>query len=218
MQRIRLWTAGLLSRVDWMVAQVENHEAIAQSAIREVQQSAARAKVQLARVRRDGEALREQLAEAQEATATWRERARRIAGEDEDSAVECLRRSKAAERRAARLARRAAEHDRVEGQLARDVQAVDQRLGGLKEQRNLLRTRQARAEALSSVARANQPLGAEVGEVFERWETRVTERELEGECAVSDEADEFEAGFSGEEERQALRAELSELLHEEDAR
>ena len=73
--------------------------------------------------------------------------------------------------------------------LGRDVQAVEQRLAHLKDQRNLLRTRQARAEALSSVARASQPLAAEVGEVFERWETRVMERELEGECAVSDEGD-----------------------------
>ena len=104
------------------------------------------------------------VAEAQEATTTWRERARRIAGEDEESAIECLRRSKAAERRATRLARRAAEHERVEGQLARDVQDVDQRLGGLKEQRNLLRTRQARAEALTCVAHASEPTSAEMGE------------------------------------------------------
>ena len=218
MQRIRLWTAGLLSRVDWMVAQVENHEAIAQSAIREVQQSAARAKVQLARVRRDGGGLREQLAEAREAAVTWRERARRIAAEDEDSAVECLRRSKTAERRATRLTQRLADHERVEKQLARDVQAVEQRLSTLKEQRNLLRTRQARAEALSSVARASQPLSTEVGEVFERWETRVMERELEGECAVSDDGDDFEDGFTSEEERRALRAELDDLLQGEDAR
>ena len=34
MERFRTWTAGLISRVDWMVSQVENHEALAQSAIR----------------------------------------------------------------------------------------------------------------------------------------------------------------------------------------
>ena len=107
MQRIRLWTAGLLSRVDWMVTQVENHEALAQSAIRDVQRAAARAKVQLAKVRKDGRALRDQLAEAREAEATWRERAQRTASEDEERAVECLRRSKAASRRAARSASRA---------------------------------------------------------------------------------------------------------------
>ncbi len=218
MQRIRLWTAGLLSRVDWMVTQVENHEALAQSAIREVQRSAARAKVQLAKVRKDGAVLREQLGEARGTEATWRERAQRLAREDEERAVECLRRSKAASRRAARLAERVAEHDRVEKQLGRDVQAVEQRLGHLKEQRNLLRTRQSRAEALTQVAEASQPLGPEVGELFERWETRVMERELESQCSVDEGVDDLEEELAGEEEQASLRAELEDLVRGEDAR
>ena len=33
MNRLRTWTSSLLSRVDWMVTQVENHEALADEAI-----------------------------------------------------------------------------------------------------------------------------------------------------------------------------------------
>jgi hypothetical protein len=69
MHRLRVWTASLLSRVDWMVSQIENHEAVARSAIEDVRQAAARAKVQLARVRQDGEALRKRVAEQRQEEA-----------------------------------------------------------------------------------------------------------------------------------------------------
>ena len=44
MQTVRLWTAALVSRIDGMVSRIENHEALAASAIRDVRRAAARAK------------------------------------------------------------------------------------------------------------------------------------------------------------------------------
>ena len=58
MNRLRHWSASLVSRVDWMVGMVENHEALAESAIRDLGRHAARAKVQMGRVRSDGQRLR----------------------------------------------------------------------------------------------------------------------------------------------------------------
>jgi phage shock protein A len=216
MNRLRLWTSSLLSRVDWMVTQVENHEALAESAIREVRQAGARAKVQLGRVRQDGERLRDSLAAQVEAEQRWRERARRTAAHDEARALECLRRSRAAARRATELERRVDEHDRVEQQLVQDVSAIGERLGRLEEQRNLLRTRQSRAEALSHV-RAAEP-GLETGDLFDRWETRVLEREFESACPTEAtlQDDAFETEFDEVEEAESLREELSELLAKED--
>lgn len=210
MQRIRLWTASLVSRVDGMVSRIENHEALAASAIREVRQAAARATVQLRRVRHDGARLRDELAARHEAEQAWRERATRSAETDRDKALECLRRSKRAAREAAELERRLAEHDRIEQQLARDVAAVEERLSRLEEQRNLLATRQSRAEALGTVREAQSPCGVEVDEVFGRWETRVAEREFEGGCLTR--VDDLEHTFREEEEGSELAAELDVLL------
>ncbi|MDJ0865832.1 MAG: PspA/IM30 family protein [Myxococcota bacterium] len=211
MERFRSWTAGLISRVDWMVSQVENHEALAQSAIRDVRRAAARARVQLARVRADGERQRRERAEQHEAEHTWRERARAAAEQDETRALECLRRARRAQRRAAELERRVEEHERFEKQLAHDVATVEERLGVLETQRNLLRTRQSRAEALSTV-RDGAPVG-DVDGLFERWETRVLEREFEGGCAAGADGlgDAFEDEFEEAEEEQALREELDAL-------
>jgi phage shock protein A len=199
-----------------MVTQVENHEALAESAIREVRQAGARAHVQLARVRQDGERLRESLSAQVEAEQRWRERARRTAADDEARALECLRRSRAAARRAAELERRVDEHDRVEQQLVQDVGAIQERLSRLEEQRNLLRTRESRAEALCHVRTADP--GAETGALFDRWETRVLEREFESECPpdVAHRDDDFETEFDEVEEAESLREELSELLAVED--
>jgi len=216
MQRIRLWTTSLVSRMDGMVSRIENHEALAQSAIRGVRQAAARANVQLRRVREDGARQRARLEELRGAEAAWRDRARAKADEDESAALECLRRSKEAARRGAVLASRLAEHERVEVQLAADVAKIDERLTVLEEQRNVLVTRQSRAEALSSVRQAHELDTGDPDEVFGRWETRVAEREYEGGCF--DRGDVFEEEFTRAEEESVLRAELVELRESDSER
>jgi phage shock protein A len=210
MQRIRLWTASLVSRVDGMVARIENHEALAASAIRDVRKAAARATVQLRRVRADGARLREEQVARRDAEQSWKDRAARSAPKDRERAIECLRRSKRAGREAVVLERRLAEHEAVEKQLASDVALVEDRLSRLEGQRNVLVTRQSRAEALGCVQEAHSPLGVDVDEVFARWETKVAEREYEGACLPR--PDELESAFSEEEERDELGAELDELL------
>lgn len=219
MQRIRLWTASLVSRVDSMVTRIENHESLAQSAIRDVRRSAARARVQLRRVRADGARIRERLEAEADAETTWRERAAACAESDREKAIECLRRSRQAGRQRKELARRLDEHRHIEKQLTADVGRVDDRLSKLEDQRNLLTTRQSRAEALGCVREAQAPLGVDVDEIFGRWETQVAEREYVGDC-VADAADRFESDFDEADEKAALDAELDELLgarHREEA-
>ena len=211
MQSLRLWTAALVSRVDGMVSRIENHEALAQSAIREVRQAAARASVQLRRVRRDGERQRRRLDELREAEATWRDRARRKADADETTALECLRRSQQAARRAASLEARLRDHERIERQLARDVAAVEERLVRLDEQRHVLVTRQSRAEAMSALRDTSAPLSTDLDDLFDRWEVRIAERELAGGCVESEDVDPLEGELDREEEQEALRAELETL-------
>ena len=216
MQRIRLWTAGLVSRVDGMVSRIENHEGLADSAIHDVRRAAARATVQLRRVRADGVRQRARLTALREEEVNWEERAARSSTEEREKALECLRRSRRAGRQARDLAQRIEEHERVEKQLAADVARVEDRLAQLEQQRNVLVTRQSRAEALGSVRHAESPLGADVEEIFGRWETRVAENEFAGGCLHT--GDSFEAEFAEEEEAESLGAELDALLERQVAR
>jgi len=209
MNRMKRWTMSVTSWVDGMLAQVENHEAAVSSAIGRVRQSTARARVQLKRVERDQQALRDTLLEEEEAIDAWRRRAK--SAEEESVALECLRRHKAAERRVVRLRQRLGEHERCHKELSDGIRVLNGRLCELTERKNLMRTRQSRAQAAHGMASTTGPIG-DLEDVFERWETRVGEIEIASECVEP--IDAFEAELEAVEESAKLRLELEELRAE----
>ena len=213
MSYLKRWTSGVFSRIDSFVAQVENHEALANEALQNLQQSAARAQVQLKRVREDGQRLQRQCAEQHEQCARWRERAKRSITDDA-RAVECLRREKAAQRGGDELERRMQEHERIEQQLVADVRSLDTRLATLREQRNLMRTRQSRADAMSFAHGDALQLTGDIDDMFDRWELRITQAESAGGVGLSTE-DRFEDEYSSQEEQEDLRRQLDEMRRED---
>jgi phage shock protein A len=213
MARFKRWTHGVVASIDSLIVQVENHEAQVSSTLRELEQGVARSKVQLMRVERDGLALKQALAEEREAGVRWRERAMRE--EQEPRALECLRRHKRCERRVLELAQSQTEHARIELQLKRDVQTLEQRLFELRQQRNTMRTRQSRAEAFNVVQGSGDLENGEIGAIFERWETRVAETEVQSGCLVAS-IDSFDEEFLDAEEAASLRLELSDLRKEQE--
>jgi phage shock protein A len=206
MNRVKRWTMSVTSWVDQVLAQVENHEATVSSAIGRVRHSTARARVQLKRVERDQQTLRDALLQEEKAREAWRRRAK--AADDEVVALECLRRHKASERRALSLRQRLAEHEQSHKELSEGVRVLSTRLCELTERKNLMRTRQSRAEAAQGMAGTVGPMG-DLEDMFERWETRVGEIEIASECA--DPIDAFEAELDAVEESAELRLELEEL-------
>jgi len=211
MARIKRWTHGFVASIDSMIVQVENHEALATSALRDLEQGVARSRVQLMRVERDGRSLRQALDEEREAAARWRDRARRE--EQEARALECLKRHKRSEARVGELTHNQAEHERIEQQLKRDVQTLERRLLELRQQRNTMRTRQSRAEAFSVAQGQGDVESGEIGQIFERWETRVAESEVASGCLVAS-VDSLDDEFLDAEEAASLRLELAALKEE----
>jgi phage shock protein A len=211
MVRWKRFTSGFLSSIDGFIAQVENHEALATSALRELEQGVGRSKVQLVRVGRDGLALRQALVEEREASIRWRERAKRE--DDESRALECLRRAKRSDARALELSSQATQHERIEGQLKRDVLTLEARLTELRQQRNTMRTRQSRAEALVIVQGSGGANSGEIGAIFERWEERVAESEVHSGC-LGLTLDTLDEELTSAEEQAALKLELEALRGE----
>ncbi|PLY00776.1 MAG: hypothetical protein C0622_08275 [Desulfuromonas sp.] len=213
MRTIKRWTTGIFSRVDWAVSQIENQEALINSALKESRETVAKAKVQMGRVRQDGEKLRQRLQSEEEGIVRWRERAIQVAKSDEQRALECLKRSKKAEQQRDQLLLRVKEHTQVEQQLAKDVGIMEERLTELMEKRNLMRTRQSRAEALNNIQTCSSVGNSDVDDIFDRWEMRVTEKELATECAIG--TDPLEESFVSEETETELRDELRQLLNQQ---
>lgn len=210
MNRMKRWTMSVTSWVDGVLAQVENHEAAVSAAIGRVRQSTARARVQLKRVERDQQSLRDSLAQEECAVEVWRRRAK--AAEEETVALECVRRLKASERRLQLLRQRLAEHERSHKELSQGIRMLNARLGELNERKNLMRTRQSRAEAAHGMASTTGPIG-DLEEVFDRWETRVGEIEIASECAEP--LDAFETELEAVDETADLLLELEALRAEE---
>ena len=209
MKVFKRWTSGIFSRVDWMVSQIENQEALINSALQESREAVARAKVQLGRVCQDGKKLRQRQQDEEQGVGKWRKRAMQSAKADEQRAMECLRRSKRSEHLTDQLRQRVNEHEQVESQLIKDVRSMEEKFAELIEKRNLMRTRQSRAEALTSIQGSCSDTSGELEEIFDRWEIRVTEKELSGECALA--SDSLEDSFVSAEDDAQLREELKQL-------
>jgi phage shock protein A len=95
--------------------------------------------------------------------------------------------------------------------MARDVEQILEKLEALKRRHQNLAGRQACAEAAGALQDADGGMRQDVDELFARWETEVTARELHTHAspvAGDSLAEEFEAA-----ERQSdLRSSLADLL------
>lgn len=214
MSVFRRITATLSAQVDRLVGEIENHDAIVESGIRENRRALAKAKVRLARMHGDGERLRRRRDDLRRDADSWQERA--VSSESEDRAIECLRRAKAAAAQAESIRRTLAGHLDLEQRLSREVASVRARVEGLEHRRTLMRSREATADAASRIRESESGSVLDLDETFERWEIRVTEAELDS--GAESEVDSFESGFVAEEARASLQSELAELRRAREAR
>jgi phage shock protein A len=209
MNSFRRWTIGVCAKFDDLLGQVENHEALASQALRDMRTSLARANGQLARVERDCRSLEKEAQTCHATAERWRERAQKET--DDKRALECLRRGREKLREAETLTTRLDEQRRMRDQVAATVRTLEQKFLDLSGKQRLLSTRQAAAQA-SEAVNAESGTSVEVEDVFGRWEDKLTEREFQpGVCHTV--PDDFSEEYSTKEEEESLYAELR-LLRE----
>jgi phage shock protein A len=214
MSLIRRISTSITSSVDRAVSKVENHDAIINSALRDTQQAAARSRVRLERVRKDGHALKTRHANLQLAITRWTERAKSIAASDELKALECLRRRKDCEAQLQNLELSIEKHDELEARIAEQVKKIEVRIGEVSQQRNMMRSRQSVAEAMRTINNIEGVSYGEIEDTFDRWEINLGETEIM--MGAASNTDPLDTAFLAEEDTAELRAELSELLQQEE--
>jgi len=190
------FAARLWSRIDGVVAELEDHDALVESALSELDHAEKKARRELERVRADGVAIRQRLAQERVNADAWRVAAAKQRSDVE--ALELLRQSRRARRRATHLEARIHEHAAAEGRLADHATALRERIETLTRQHHLMRTRRAQAEAMPPISLDDVP----IEELLERWDMVLTRAEH-----VGDPFGELER----EEEERALAEELREL-------
>lgn len=201
------------------VTGVENHDAVAKSAITDVRKAAAKLRVQQAQLAAHTARL---LANQQQLTDKhnrWQTRAAEFATSDADQALQCLRNRDAV---ALELANTEQQLDRQRGltdQLACNLAQIERRLAELQQRRIDLSSREARTSVLSRTGGADGV--TDVDELFERWEVSVLQNEYR-EGTVTDagcgtdplatgSADQLDNRLLAEERDAQLREELERL-------
>jgi phage shock protein A len=211
MSLIRRISTSITSSVDRAVSKVENHDAIINAALRDTQQAAARSRVRLERVKKDGHNLRTRHANLKQAEGRWTERARKIAADDETKALECLRRRKDCEVQIRNLEESIEKHDELEARIAEQVKKIEARIGEVAQQRNMMRSRQSVAEAMRTINNVEGISDGEIEDTFDRWEINLGETEIL--MGSTTNTDPLDSAFLAEEDTAELRAELEELLN-----
>ncbi len=217
MSLIQRISATFTSSVDRAVSRIENHDAIINAALKDTRRAAARSRVRLERVRRDGNALKTRYRELETAAERWADRARSIAGDDETRALECLRRRRECLAQLENLKESIARHDELEQRIGEQVQSIEERIKEVTEQRNMMRSRQSVADAMHAMNSVQGDSAIDIEDTFDRWEINLGETEiLFGTTHTSDPLD---TAFLEEEDKAELRAELEELLeHDEEGK
>lgn len=210
MSLMRRISATITSSVDRAVSRVENHDAIINAALRDTQQAAARSRVRLERLRKDGESLKSKKAELETAIRRWGERAKRLGTEDEAKALDCLRRRRECETQLRNLTDAIDRHDELEARIGEQVKKVEARVHEVTQQRNVMRSRQSVADAMRAIQKIDASAGGDLEETFDRWEINLGETEFLFGASVS--ADPLESSLAAEEETEELRAELESLM------
>ena len=201
--------ATMSAHIDGVVSEIENHDAIVESAIRDNQRSLARAKVRFNRLQADGRRLRQRLDRLRTAEQQWSTRAKNNAESDEQIALQCLQKRRSCRQQIADLEQALTEHEAAENRLSRDISTLEERLHEINQQRNLMRTRESAAEAMRTFNAIKSCSGINIDETFEKWETRVLEAELaSGDIQTTDD---LEEQFIETEEIEDLKLELDAL-------
>ncbi len=206
MNSFKRMTTAVRVSLDRVLCQVENHEAVTQTALEDLRRHLAQARAHASRVKRDGDALRGELERAQQGAQMWKQRA--LATEAHDAALECVRRSRDAAAQSERLQARLNEHGQVTRRLSKEIRNLEERYDELNSRKRVLQARDAEARALELTEGSVHSIGGDVESLLERWELTIDERCYH--TAGSDE-DEFELGYVEAEEKAQLEAELAQL-------
>ena len=210
MSLIRRISASISSSVDRAVSKVENHDAIINAALKDTQRAAARSRVRLERVQKDGASLKHRYKELELASRRWADRAKTIAANDEAKALECLRRRRECESQIANLKESIAKHDALEERIGEQVKKIQDRISEVTHQRNMMRSRQSVADAMHAMHNVEGSAVSDIEDTFDRWEINLGETEIL--IGASTPTDPLDTAFLEEEDKEALRAELDELL------
>lgn len=169
--------AVLRAHLNALLDRAEDPAKMLEQTLLDMDQAFRRAKEQVARAVADEKRLERQRDEQRGEMARWEERAlRAVETDDDELAREALRRKQEHERLAARFAHELAAHGANVEQLRGGLRDLESRIAELRRRKELIISRQKRAEAQSRIYRTLEGIrSAGAVDTIQRMETKVEE-------------------------------------------
>ena len=200
---------SIKGQIDNVADEFENHEALAGVAIKDLQTIASKTRLHLHRISKMSEHYQSQLQEQQEQARIWSERAVKTKQEDEQKALQCVKRVRQAQRQIKVLEQQCQETEAQELKIRNDLNSIQEQLQTLKNKKEILAARQNRAGIQEVLMDTNGNSLQDAQNIFERWEGSVVSAEFETPEQID--IDSFSSKFEQEEDELELKAMLDEL-------
>lgn len=199
----------LKAQLDHIADDIENHEAVAEVAIKELETYQTKVRMHRHRLQQMVGEFETRQAELRKEADLWTARAVKSKGQDEIKALECVRRMLQAQRQAKEIDPQLAKTRQQVDQLSQDLADIQAQLQALATQKEVLAARQNRIQIQAGLrpGDANPTAGAQA--VFKRWEQSVVGAELSGSLPAV--KDDFADAFVQEESELELKMLLDEL-------
>jgi phage shock protein A len=199
---------SIKGQVDQVADEFENHEALAGVAIQDLQAIASQTRLHLHRISKMTEQYQKQLNEQKEQEALWASRAIKAKKQDEQKALQCVKRLVQTKKQISLLERQQQESAEQENKIRDDLNALQEQLQILKNKKEILAARQNRSHLQEALQDGQSNPLNDVQHVFDRWEGRVVSAEYDTPAKTSDT---LLNSFEQEEETEALQKMLDEL-------
>jgi phage shock protein A len=207
---VRRMCAQLSANIEWIISICVNHEAQMEASLQAVQERLARASVELRKVRDDHAKLCQREAQLTKDVATWTDRARRMAQDDKERALECVRRRRLSSDKLKEVRDRQQHYGKVLQQLERQIADFRERVEELKRRRNVLRLRTHRTEGEDILDSASDASFERAEKILDEWEVRISR--LNDLVPLEEHEASWEKEMREDEEQAELEDELQQLL------
>ena len=207
-------SATLVSSIDQVVGEIENHDAVVQATLGDMRKRIAEAKVRLGQVHREKERSETEIQKQQENVHRWKHRAVESAKDDETKALECVSRGRHCQVQVEKLKQSIQQYQQAAEKLASDIYSSEQRLAEVKQKLTLMRARQSTTSALHATSDSNHNTTQVLDDTFDRWEINISQSEMA--IDIDPIVDPIEHEFVIREHEDELRNELQDLLTKEE--
>lgn len=204
---------SMKAQIDNVADEFENHEALAEAAIKDLETLGRKTRVHLHKVHKMVVQYQQQLEDLQEQETLWTQRALKAREQDEKKALQCVKRLRSVREQLKHAETLYQQSQTQETKIQGDLNHLQNQLQTLKNKKELLTARENRTHVQQTMEN-QKATGDDVDDIFSRWESSVVGNEYQTTDATAE--DEFTAEFEKDEDDVELKMLLDELEQPQD--